>query len=167
LSRLTEARRALDHVISQTRGIARSLLDLDQPIDDPDAIRVLKALGQVLTDAGGAVAAFGRLQENPTSESDRLLVQQSCERARRKGDQVVLALAPMNPSKSVLEAELLAHEDHPTASAATSRAATGRLLASVFVDADRLVREVDVISGVHRAAVAPETDTVALASRSI
>ncbi|HEY2044189.1 MAG TPA: FUSC family protein [Jatrophihabitans sp.] len=180
LSRLTEARRALDHAISQTRGITRSLLDLHQPIDDRDTIRVMIALGDVLTEAGGAVAGFGRLLEDPASRSDRLLVEQGCERARQNGDRVVLALAPLTapgaPPAGPPEAELGqaesgaepgAAEGETTASAATSRAAAGRLLSSVLVDADRLVREVDIISGVHRAAVAPGTNTVASDGRSI
>jgi uncharacterized membrane protein YccC len=148
LSRLTEARRALDHAITQTRGIARSLLELSQPIDDEDTIRVLGSIGDVLVEVGGAVTSFGRLQENPASDQDRNRIQQRCRRARQLGDQVVLALAPMTVTESALQAE---HE--ATAAEATSRAATGRLLSSVFVDVDRLVREVDIVSGVHRAAV--------------
>jgi uncharacterized membrane protein YccC len=179
LSRLTEARRALDHAISQTRGIIRSLMDLAQPIEDPDAIRVLRALSEVLAEASTAVASFGRLQEDAGSESDRHRLVQSCESAHRLGERVVLALAPMTATEEALEAEMTAattpapvagQQDakyQTAASAATSRAAAGRLLSSVFVDVDRLLREVDIISGAHRAAVSPQSDEASPDGRSV
>jgi hypothetical protein len=37
-----------------------------------------------------------------------------------------------------------------------SSATTGRLLASILVDAERLVHEVDIVSGAHRAAVSED-----------
>jgi uncharacterized membrane protein YgaE (UPF0421/DUF939 family) len=142
LSRLTEARRALDHSISQTRGIIRTLLDLPQPIEDPALVTPLAKLGVMITVAARAVSAFGRLQESPSSAVDRELAVASRRTADKLTDDVVLALAPLTAS----------------AAAPSSRAGAGRLLSSVLVDAERLLREVDISTGAHRAAVTDKTN---------
>jgi hypothetical protein len=145
LSRLTEARRALDHSITQTRGIARSLLDLPQPIDDPSVAAVLASIGGMLAETGRAVAAFGRLQERPSSAADRDQIETSREAATVLAGQVVDLLAPLTSAETAT-----------AQSADENVAATGRLLASILVDAERLVREVDITSGAHRGAVSDE-----------
>ncbi|CAN5628864.1 aromatic acid exporter family protein [soil metagenome] len=136
LTRLTEARRALDHAITQTRGIARTLLELPTPLPDPALAAALPVLGAMMNEAGAATAAFGRLQEQPDSSEDRDLLERS------PGVATTLAAAAAD--------KLNAATDQGT----PERLAAGRLLVSVFVDAERLVREVDIVSGAHRAAVA-------------
>jgi uncharacterized membrane protein YgaE (UPF0421/DUF939 family) len=147
LERLTEARRALDHSITQTRGIVRSLLDLPQPIADAAVNTVLASIGSMLSEAGRAVAAFGRLQEKPSSASDRELLEAGRQAAQRRADQAVSALATLTAVETA------------TAQGG-SLATTGRLLASILVDAERLVHEVDIGSGAHRAAVSEELPDV-------
>jgi uncharacterized membrane protein YgaE (UPF0421/DUF939 family) len=143
LARLTEARRALDHSITQTRGIVRSLLDLPQPIAD-DAVRaVLTSIGSMLSEAGRAAAAFGRLQETPSSTKDRELLEASARVALERAEEAAAALAALSAAGTA------------TAQGGSS-ATTGRLLASILVDAERLVHEVDIVSGAHRAAVSED-----------
>jgi uncharacterized membrane protein YgaE (UPF0421/DUF939 family) len=138
LTRLTEARRALDHSITQTRGIARSLLDLPRPIDDPQVEAVMPSLGAMISGAGQAVAAFGRLQEKPSSERDRKLLERIGDSASALAADAIGALSLLNQ-----QAEL---------------ASAGRLLVSVFVDVERLVREVDITTGAHRSAVSTRVE---------
>jgi uncharacterized membrane protein YgaE (UPF0421/DUF939 family) len=143
LARLTEARRALDHSITQTRGIVRSLLDLPQPIAD-DAVRaVLTSIGSMLSESGRAAAAFGRLQETPSSTKDRELLEASARVALERAEEAAAALAALSAAETA------------TAQGGSS-ATTGRLLASILVDAERLVHEVDIVSGAHRAAVSED-----------
>jgi uncharacterized membrane protein YgaE (UPF0421/DUF939 family) len=143
LARLTEARRALDHSITQTRGIVRSLLDLPQPIAD-DAVRaVLTSIGSMLSESGRAAAAFGRLQETPSSTKDRELLEASARVALERAEEAAAALAALSAAGTA------------TAQGGSS-ATTGRLLASILVDAERLVHEVDIVSGAHRAAVSED-----------
>jgi len=148
LSRLTEARRALDHSITQTRGIARSLLDLPDPLDGPEFEAALPRLGALISEAGRAVAAFGRLQEHPDDRADRQLLEELPSRLKATSADAVHALSRLQTDPSAGE---LATAQQTLES---ERAAAGRLLVSVFVDVDRLMNEVDIVSGVHRAAVA-------------
>jgi hypothetical protein len=164
LGRLTEARRALDHAISQTRGVTRTMLDLPQPIRDPDVEIALGELGGLLGECGRAVAAFGRLQERPESAEDRRVAEASLARARGRLPAVALALAavPSAPQPSVPlpppgpKPAPSAPSSVPPAAAAFEDGVVGRLLGSVYVDAERLLNEVDISSGAHRQAVAPE-----------
>jgi uncharacterized membrane protein YccC len=152
LSRLTEARRALDHAVTQTRGIARSLLDLPQPFDSAGLGAVLTPLGGLIRAAGGAVAAFGRLQERPESRGDRYDNGESLRLARTLADRVAVAVAREAEPAENLRTALSAPDD--TGSDVAERAATGRLLASILVDVERLLHEVDVDHGAHTGAVA-------------
>jgi uncharacterized membrane protein YgaE (UPF0421/DUF939 family) len=140
LSRLTEARRALDHVITQTRGIVRSLLDLPRPIEDRAAIAVLSSIGNALTEAGRAVAAFGRLQERPSSVTDADHVEAARQAAMARTAEAARALAALSATE-------------PATVRDGTGAITARLLASILVDVERLVQEVDIVSGAHRTAV--------------
>ena len=156
LTRLTEARRALDHAVTQTRGIARSLAELPQPLTDPALVAALAALSPMFAQTGRAVAAFGRLQERPGSTPDRELAERSVAEARAQSRSVAVALSPLSPGI----AELAGHRQDGTADAALARAAlteaaVARLLSSVFVDLERLVTEVDTVDGAHRSAVDP------------
>jgi uncharacterized membrane protein YccC len=147
LSRLTEARRALDHSIAQTRGIIRSLLDLPQPIQDPQVAEILSALGSMIRQTAVAVAAFGRLQERPSSAEDRLQIEASRQVANDLAISVVHLLRQLTaPYDEIVVAGT------PTAEQ-DGRNATGRLLASILVDVERLVQETDIRNGAHRAAV--------------
>jgi uncharacterized membrane protein YgaE (UPF0421/DUF939 family) len=143
LSRLTEARRALDHAITQTRGIVRSLLDLPQPIQDPAVVEVLSSIGKVLTEAGRAVAAFGRLQERPSSVADREHVEAARQAAMARAADAARSVAAFSTTEPAMT-----HDG--------SAAITARLLASILVDAERLMQEIDIVSGAHRAAVAEQ-----------
>jgi len=129
LSRLTEARLAMDHCITQTIGLVRSLIDLTQPIQDRDVRIALAAIGQILPAAGAASSAFARLQENPSAEKDRA---------------------------SLIQARVRALDQSAIAADAVARLAPGsteRLLGSILVDIDRLLNEIDIENGVHRGAV--------------
>jgi len=135
LARLTEARRALDHAILQTRGVIRSLLDLPQPIKDDGVVKVMVALGDMLAAAGRSCAAWGRLQERPDATADRELLMSAHDAIGHDTAPVAVALHLLTESSDA------------------SQASVGRLLTSVLVDAERLVREVDIVDGEHRSAV--------------
>lgn len=152
LSRLTEARRALDHSITQARGIARSLIELPDPLEDAELQDALPRLGDLITEAGRAVAAFGRLQEDPSSTADRELLQELPARLKATSAGAVHFLSRLQTDRAGAE-QATAQQ-----TLESSRAAAGRLLVSVFVDVDRLINEVDIVSGSHRAAVAESTN---------
>ncbi len=139
LARLREARLALEHATVQTRGMARSLMDLDAatlPAADGDSAEAvagsLAALGQVLVHAAGAVSAFGRLQESPGSGPDR----------EHADAEHAAAVAAARSANQRLRQVLVLSGDRD------------RLLSSLMVDAQRVVEEVDP-RGPHAAAVAP------------
>ncbi|MCW2602552.1 MAG: hypothetical protein JWN61_687 [Pseudonocardiales bacterium] len=141
LARLREARLALEHSTVQTRGIARSLMDLDAARlvrDDPSARQPvsagLRALGELLVHAAGSVSAFGRLQESPGSVPDR-------EHAESEH---AAAAAVRQSASDRLRLVSILDDDRD------------RLLSSLLVDAVRLVEEVDP-TGPHSAAVDPPT----------
>ncbi len=131
LKRIAEARLAFEHATSQTRGIVRSLLDLGDALHEPSSAPVLLGLGDLLLGTQGQVLAFGRLQERPDSAADREAALSAHAAAMVGRDRAAAAL------KAV-----------PTADAATTR-----LLASILVDGERLMREVDVRGGAHMSAV--------------
>lgn len=140
LARLREARLALEHSTVQTRGIARSLIDLDAHRlirDDPPAAQSVAAglhgLGEMLVHVAGAVSAFGRLQESPGSAADR-------EQAR--SEHAAAAAAQRSASDRLRQISILDND-------------RDRLLSSMLVDALRLVQELDPIGGPHAGAVAP------------
>jgi uncharacterized membrane protein YgaE (UPF0421/DUF939 family) len=146
LSRFAEARRALDHAITQTRGIARSLLDLPRPLSAVHLDEALLALGMMISEAGEAVSAFGRLLQDSDSTADRELLDRVSERASSLAASAVQALGHAGfdePGEPPSEQTAIS----------SARASAGRLLVSVFVDVERLVREVDITSGEHRAAI--------------
>lgn len=139
LARLREARLALEHSTVQTRGIARSLMDLDaRRLTSPDTGAAatitdgLRSLGELLLHAAGSVSAFGRLQEAPGSAPDREHAQAAhaaSERAQRSASDRLRQVSILPGNRD-------------------------RLLSSLLVDAIRLVEEVDPL-GPHAAAVAP------------
>jgi hypothetical protein len=126
VARLTEAHTALEHVATQVRGIARTLADLH---GDPIAAPVLEALADPLEQAGAAVAAFGRAQlaEPRTGPRDEL---------RRAHD---AAAAGLEKVSAVLTG--LPPEQDP------------RMLVSVYIDAGRMLHEIDPTRGAHTGAV--------------
>ncbi len=152
LERLAEARRALDHAINQTRGVARSLLELPEADSYPGTAEaviaardeVLAAVGLMMRAGGRGVAAFGRLQEKPNSVADRFLLTTMATETTRLSGEVVRALT---------ELERCETGEHPADAVGQSGSVT-RLLTSIFVDVERLVHEVDITEGDHRSAVA-------------
>jgi uncharacterized membrane protein YgaE (UPF0421/DUF939 family) len=134
LARLTEARRALDHAINQTRGIARSLLELPTTANSPDMSAATRALGTLTNKAAQAASAFGRLQDDPLRQRDRTLLEEiSLVSTSSAGDAIRgLETAP---------------------SERNDQAAASMLLISIYVDLERILKEFDIVSGEHRAAV--------------
>lgn len=131
LERLDEARLALEHALTQTRGIARSLLDLaGKPLSEHQ-LEALRGFGPVFAQAGVAVAAFGRLQEHPESVADRKAARAAYGAATEARKPLLRTLA-----------DLGAVDD-----------AAARQLGALLVDADRLMSEIDVDNGAHVAAV--------------
>jgi Aromatic acid exporter family member 1 len=130
VARLAEGARALEHVVSQVRGITRTLLELnrrDVTLSAP-AAAALAAYAALLPLAGTAVAAFGRLQAETGGEAELLR-----------------AHAAATESRDAVER---ARRAVPTTEGPASRA-----LAAVLVDTDRLLYEVDPVHGAHTAAV--------------
>jgi uncharacterized membrane protein YccC len=139
LERLTESRRAIDHVATQVRGIARTLLDIRAGRDAdavgwPEVEATLVSLGEVLAQSGRAVAAFARLQETPTSTADR--------------GHATTAQADASAAAQRLSTEL--------ATIPVEQLTAQRLLSSILVDAARLLHEVDPQDGAHASAVTPQ-----------
>ena len=132
LERLGEARSALEHAVTQTRGMVRSMLDLHPALDSTEVAPVLAALGELLRSASVQVATFGRLQQQPDLTADREESERAHLAALAARDRAASALRAMPPSSD----------------------GTARLLASILVDGERLIREVDVRDGAHVAGVA-------------
>ena len=131
LERLDEARRALEHSVVQTRGIARSLLDLDL-IGASGVDAQLESFGALLHNAAQMVAAFGRLQERPDRSAERAQSVEALERAKAAQASLVEQLGLIEPVGGQAQLQLSA----------------------MLVDAERLLHEVDVSSGAHTAGVA-------------
>jgi uncharacterized membrane protein YgcG len=144
VARLTEAHTALEHVATQVRGVARALADLSVGAGSPGgagsvgasspgggsargagSAGVARALAEPLEQAGAAVAAFGRLQVG----GDRTELQRAHDAAAAGLGEVSRAL------------ERLPSEQDP------------RTLVSLFVDAGRLLHEIDPAAGAHTGAV--------------
>jgi len=132
LERLGEARLAFEHAVTQTRGMVRSMLDLHPVLGSADVAPVLDALGELLRSAAVQVATFGRLQQQPELAADREESEQAHQAALAARDRAASALRAVPPLRD----------------------GTARLLASVLVDGERLIREVDVRDGAHVAGVA-------------
>lgn len=133
LDRLVDARLALEHVVNQTRGLIRSLLDLEPGLEtaEPELTPALEAFCELLHAASIQVATFGRLQQQPDRAADRDESQRAYQAALAARDRAAAALRTLPPTTG-----------------------TGRLLASILVDGERLVREVDIRDGAHTAGVA-------------
>lgn len=131
VARLTEAHTALEHVATQVRGIARSLADLHRS-PDPDSPatraerRVVAELADPLEQSGAAVAAFGRLQVGTGGRAE----------LARAHDGAAAALLPVSEALRVLPAG-----NDP------------RTLVSLYVDAGRLLHELDPTAGAHTGAI--------------
>jgi uncharacterized membrane protein YgaE (UPF0421/DUF939 family) len=146
LDRLSEARRAVDHGINQTRGIARSLIDMPRPHENHDVEAALTALGQLMIEAGHAVAAFGRLAEDTTRADDREALTRVSATSPAMSARAVDALGTMPEQHTAAPVRFPPEDD--------DLAALNRLLTSVYVDLERLIKEFDIVSGEHRSAVA-------------
>jgi uncharacterized membrane protein YccC len=131
LERIGEARLAFEHGVTQTRGMMRSLLDLDDRLRADGVAPVLAAVGDLLRAAHVQAAMFGRLQQHPDAAADRDAAVLAHEDALTARDRAAAALRVLPSSDG-----------------------TARLLAAALVDGERLVREVDVRDGVHVAGVA-------------
>jgi uncharacterized membrane protein YccC len=131
LERLGDARLAFEHVVNQMRGMVRSLLELYTELGTTELTPVLEALGDLLRSASVQVGAFGRLQQRPDQAADREESERAHEAALAARDRAAAALRTMPPATG-----------------------TGRLLASILVDGERLIREVDIRDGAHTAGVA-------------
>ena len=130
VARLTEADTALEHVATQVRGVARALADLSDHAGSAAGAgagnaEVARALADPLEQAGTAVAAFGRLQIG----GDRTELQ-------RPHNAAAAGLAGVSRAL-----ELLPSEQDP------------RTLVSLYVDAGRLLHEIDPAAGAHTGAV--------------
>lgn len=125
VARLTEAHTALEHVANQVRGIARTMADLH---GDPAALPVFHTLADPLEQAGAAVGAFGRLQVAGQRDQAR-------DELRRAHDGAVAGLEKV----SVALAGLPSEQDP-------------RMLVSVYIDAGRLLHEIDPTAGAHTGA---------------
>jgi uncharacterized membrane protein YccC len=125
LARLTEAHTAVEHVATQVRGIARALADLHDGGDEAERAAVLM-LADPLEQAGAAVAAFGRLQVGDGSRDE----------LQRAHDAAVSGLSAVSEALRALPGE-----DDP------------RTLVSLFVDAGRLLDEIDPRAGSHTGAI--------------
>ena len=131
VARLTEAHTALEHVATQVRGASRALADLHRS-DDPGAEStrreraVVAALADPLELAGAAVAAFGRLQSGSGSRAE---LQRAHDAAVAGLEEVSAALRGLPP------------EEDP------------RTLVSLYVDAGRLLHEIDPTAGPHTGAM--------------
>lgn len=137
LDRVGEGRRALDHAATQARGIVRTLLEASQTASIAEAgTGAFRELGPLLRTAGGAVAAFGRLQVDPDSAPDREDATAATETGRAQLGALTERLVGLD-------------------TADPSQAAVARLLSSMLVDAERLLHEVDIRAGAHAAAVTP------------
>jgi len=132
LQRIGEARLAFEHAVTQTRGMVRSMLDLWPDLRSAEAAPVLAALSDLLRGANVQVATFGRLQHHPEVTADRVESERAHQAALAARDKAAKALRVMRPSRD----------------------GTARLLASILVDGERLIREVDVRDGAHVAGVA-------------
>jgi hypothetical protein len=131
LERLGDARLAFEHVVNQMRGMVRSLLELHTELGTSELTPVLEALGDLLRSASVQVRVFGRLQQRPDQAADRDESERAHEAALVARDRAAAALRTMPPATG-----------------------TGRLLASILVDGERLIREVDIRDGAHTAGVA-------------
>jgi uncharacterized membrane protein YgaE (UPF0421/DUF939 family) len=127
VARLTEAHTALEHVATQLRGIARALADLRRRDRTPAEQAVLAGLADLLEQAGTAVAAFGRLQADAGGARDELARAHAAAEAARTAASDALRLLPSD-------------ED-------------ARILVAVFVDAGRMLHEIDPVNGAHTGAV--------------
>ena len=130
VARLTEAHTALEHVATQLRGIARALADLHRTDRSPVEQAVLAGLADLLEQAGTAVAAFGRLQADAGGARDEL---------GRAHAAAVSARAEASDALRLLPSD----ED-------------ARILVAVFVDAGRMLHEIDPVNGAHTGALPAE-----------
>jgi Aromatic acid exporter family member 1 len=126
VARLTEAQTALEHVATQVRGVARALADLH---GDPSATPVLEALADQLEQSGAAVAAFGRLQVAGQRDPAREELRRAHDAAAAGLEKVSAALAGLREGQDP------------------------RMLVSIYVDAGRLLHEIDPTAGAHTGAV--------------
>ena len=126
LQRIGQAQLAFEHAVAQTRGMVRSMLEIDVQLRDPGLAPVLAALADLLRDLHVQVIAFGRLQERPE------LLEERDKSVSARQD----ALAARDRVADSLRALPAADE-------------TTRLLISILVDGERLLRELDVRGGAH------------------
>lgn len=138
LQRIGEARLAFEHAVTQIRGIVRSMLDMDAQLRDPGLAPVRAALADMMRELHVQVNTFGRLQQRPELSDER-------DKSVRAHDAAVTARDRVADSLRALPA---------------SYDGTSRLLASILVDGERLMRELDVRDGAHVGGVAPAPTTL-------
>ncbi len=132
LARYGEAQRALEHATTQVRGFARTLTELASRDErwhraaDP----VLEPLGRLLRSAGDAARAFGALQTD--------------EPRQWSAERTVL--------RTALAAAGAAHDDAARRLRELPPGPVQRMLASLIVDAERLLSALDPDEGQHTAA---------------
>jgi len=112
--------------VSQTRGMVRSMLEIDVQLREPGLAPVRAALADLLRDLHVQVIAFGRLQERPELLEERDKSVSARQDALAARDRVADSLRAL-----------------PAADGTT------RLLISILVDGERLLRELDVRGGAH------------------
>ena len=137
LQQVNEGRRALEHAATQTGGIVRTLLEASETRYMVEAgAAAFRDLGPLLYTAGGAVAAFSRLQADPASLADR----EDAVAAVSTGKQRAATVTERVVGLDILD---------------PAQAAVARALSSTLVDGERLLHEVDVREGAHVSAVMP------------
>ena len=120
---------ALEHVAVQVRGICRNLADLAERIEElgQDEPEVLVALGRLLVELGGGIAAFGQL------------VAPDVAGPAREAVPLHIALEIAQTHRDVL-AELMLVD-------ARADPELWHIQGSLLADVDRLLREIDVERG--------------------
>jgi uncharacterized membrane protein YgaE (UPF0421/DUF939 family) len=137
LAQVNEGRSALEHASTQTGGMVRTLLEASETRYMVEAgAGAFREFGPLLYTAGGAVAAFSRLQADPASLADR---------------EDAVAAANAGKQRAAAVTERLVGLD----TADPAQAAVARSLSSMLVDGERLLHEVDVRDGAHASAVMP------------
>ena len=133
LARYREALDALGHGTTQVRGFVRTLTDLAERDERwrEQALPVLGSLGQLLRAAADATRAFGALQTDEPRQwaADHRLLRASLDQAGRARSEATRHLRELPPGP------------------------VQRMLASLVVDAERLLSELDPDEGGHTGAV--------------
>ena len=135
---------AVDHIVDQTSGIARALVDVGEGRSGAEWDPAVTArVGELVTSTGRAVETWAQAlvaddpdaPEEPGEEGPRKRLVRDIEHARAK--------------LAVLSQELAAHRGE----AAGSKTMSWLVVGSVLADISRILAEVDPAGGAHKAAV--------------